>query len=267
MEVILHGGNMSKVTSDGQVIYKDIKPLSHTIHRLLKYIEERGFEKAPRFLDVDKNNREVLSFVAGNIHEDYPQSEDLSENINTVRNAARLLREYHDSTLGFELQENDCWFLEYTGELNKEVICHNDFAPYNVTFINNEPVGIIDFDTACPAPREWDIAYGAYRFVPLSGEVYDCKEKKYRKYNKDKDCTTRKILLREFLAAYGINVNILPYVILRLKSLVELFDIECTKGNEAFIKMKAEGHQDFYIGEIKFIEENSTDWLDLGDSY
>ena len=29
-------------------------------------------------------------------------------------------------------------------------------------------VGVIDFDTASPGPRVWDLAYTAYRFVPLT---------------------------------------------------------------------------------------------------
>jgi hypothetical protein len=30
-----------------------------------------------------------------------------------------------------------------------------------------EPVGLIDWDLAAPAPRAWDVAYALWRFVPL----------------------------------------------------------------------------------------------------
>jgi Ser/Thr protein kinase RdoA (MazF antagonist) len=42
-----------------------------------------------------------------------------------------------------------------------EVICHNDFAPHNVAFLDGATVGAIDFDMCSPGPRLWDLAYFA----------------------------------------------------------------------------------------------------------
>ena len=138
---------------------------------------------------------------------------------------------------------------------------------------------MIDFDTACPAPRIWDIAYAVYRFVPLSMEVYDPDTKKYRKYDRTLDCSERALLLRTFLESYASGIEdvrgvievevidaldvleVLQNVIMRLEALVKLFDEECSNGNVAFIKMKAEGHQQLYIDEIAFIKENMSDWI------
>ncbi|WP_290866248.1 phosphotransferase [Hamadaea sp.] len=50
-----------------------------------------------------------------------------------------------------------------------EVVCHSDAAPYNTVFRSGHPVALIDFDTAHPGPRVWDVAYAVYRFVPLGG--------------------------------------------------------------------------------------------------
>jgi prepilin-type processing-associated H-X9-DG protein len=52
-----------------------------------------------------------------------------------------------------------------------EVICHNDVAPYNMTFIDGHVAGLFDFDTAAPGPRIWDLAYLAYRLVPFTGDA------------------------------------------------------------------------------------------------
>ena len=48
------------------------------------------------------------------------------------------------------------------------MICHNDFAPYNLVFRDGVPVGAINFEAAAPGPRAWDLAYLAYRLVPLA---------------------------------------------------------------------------------------------------
>lgn len=258
------GGNVSDVFYDGNYIYRDLKPYSKTIHRLLKHLEDKGINFTPHFLRVDYENKmEVLTFVKGKTIENYPEIDNFDYKVRNIRLLATMLREYHDETLDFNYTDEDKWFLEYKGDLDKEVICHNDIAPYNVTFSNGEPVGIIDFDTACPAPRIWDIAYALYRFVPLSEQIYIPEKNIYRKYKKDIDSQERKILIKEFVYSYGYYEikDILKNVILRLESLVELFDVECERGNKAFIKMQNEGHQQFYIEEIKFIEENMNDWI------
>ena len=262
-KIALKKGNVSEVFSDGKVVYRDLMPQSKSIHRLLLHLEDKGIPFTPRFLGISENNMEKLSFVEGETIDDYPIQNEINKKITTVRLAAEMLRKFHDGTVDFIQNPDDIWFLEYKGELQKEVICHNDFAPYNVTFQDLKPVGLIDFDTACPAPRIWDVAYAAYRFVPLSEEVFDIDTRQYRSYSKSTDSLERKRLLHEYLDSYGMgNANeVLQILILRLQDLVKLFDDECQKGNKAFIKMKESGHQQFYIREIKFLKENMADWL------
>ncbi|MCL2322700.1 MAG: aminoglycoside phosphotransferase family protein [Oscillospiraceae bacterium] len=256
----LKGGNISSVSTNGSIVFKDAKSQSVTIQRLLKHLQQKGVNFCPKPLGFDDYGREMLSYVKGSTTLDYPQVSLITERIDIVKRAALMLRELHDATLDFIRSDDDIWFLRYDGDLPKEVICHNDFAPYNVTFEDDLPIGLIDFDTACPAPRVWDIAYAAYRFIPLSKSVYDCNLGKYRDYDEDKDCEERRILLNEFLQNYGFNGDIGKYLVQRLESLVRLFDEECTKGNKVFIKMREEGHQDFYLNEIEFIKKNFYRW-------
>ena len=49
-----------------------------------------------------------------------------------------------------------------------EVVCHNDFAPYNTVFRDRRLTGVIDWDMASPGPRVRDLSYLAYRLVPLT---------------------------------------------------------------------------------------------------
>lgn len=79
--------------------------------------------------------------------------------------AAAMLRAFHDATDGFDRSDR-VWALP--AREPAEVICHNDFAPYNLAFRDGLPVGAIDFEAASPGPRVWDLAYLAYRLVPLA---------------------------------------------------------------------------------------------------
>ena len=263
MEYELAGGNMSIVTTDGSIVFKESSPQSDTIKRLLNHLEDKGITFVPKAYGFDDKGRQMLSFMEGTTVDDYPFSSKLEDKITIVSKIANMTRVYHDGTLDFQVKKADNWFLRYNGVLEKEIIAHNDIAPYNVTFIGNSPSGIIDFDVACPAPRIWDIVYALYRFVPLSKEVYDVEIGNYREYDKSKDANERKTLINVFLDAYGMDLKnkIEATLIQRLSALVNLFDEQSEKGNEAFIKMKEDGHQAFYVKEIEFIKEHYQDWI------
>lgn len=51
-----------------------------------------------------------------------------------------LLRDFHHVSEKYleHLKGNELWMLPITDRI--EVICHGDFAPYNVTFIDNRPL-------------------------------------------------------------------------------------------------------------------------------
>ncbi|AQR95912.1 phosphotransferase [Clostridium saccharoperbutylacetonicum] len=151
----------------------------------------------------------------------------------------------------------------YKGALEKEVICHNDIAPYNMTFVNNMPYGLIDFDTCCPAPRIWDIVYALYRFVPFSKKIYDNEKQEYRNYDVDRDKEFRKKSVRVFFDAYGMECpdDLFVQMTARLQALADLIYNESQNGNSAFKKMLEEGHRDLYLAEIEFIKEHAKEWL------
>jgi Ser/Thr protein kinase RdoA (MazF antagonist) len=77
---------------------------------------------------------------------------------------AQALRQWHDATSQFDLV-GAVW--NFDAHEPGEVICHNDFAPYNCVFRDGRFAAAIDFDLCSPGPRLWDIAYTAYRYVPL----------------------------------------------------------------------------------------------------
>jgi hypothetical protein len=138
-------------------------PWTDTIHALLRHVRARGVHEVPEPLGRDEDGREVLSFVSGDVHH-YPLPAWMWDDAVLVA-AARLLRRYHDATVGFRPADPH-W--RVPAHEPAEVVCHNDFAPYNLVFRGRTLAGAIDFDTASPGPRAWDLAYLAYRLVPLT---------------------------------------------------------------------------------------------------
>jgi Ser/Thr protein kinase RdoA (MazF antagonist) len=115
----------------------------------------------PEPLGFDELGREILSFIPGDVPHEMP---GWAWSDVVLSDAARALRHWHDATVGFE-RAGAVWNLP--ARTPAEVICHNDFAPYNCVFRAGRFAGAIDFDVCSPGPRSWDIAYTAYRFVPL----------------------------------------------------------------------------------------------------
>jgi aminoglycoside phosphotransferase (APT) family kinase protein len=127
-------------------------------------VRARGVAEFPEPLGRDEAGREVLSFVAGEVPR-YPMPDWIWDDAVLVA-AAAFLRRYHDATVDFRPPADARWWMP--ARAPAEVVCHNDFAPYNLVFRGRTLAGAIDFDTASPGPRAWDLAYLAYRLVPLT---------------------------------------------------------------------------------------------------
>jgi hypothetical protein len=209
----LHGGNMNTVVRIGDVVVRSGGPWTPTIHRLLDHVRNRGVTWVPEPLGIDELGRERLSFRPGLVPS-YPLPRWVWAEAILV-DAARRLRQLHDATLDFQM-EAAIWRIPSHETI--EVICHNDFAPYNFVCNEGHIDGVIDFDVASPGPRIWDVAYLAYRLCPLAsaanrdatidGEPFPVVEQERR--------------LRRLIAAYG--AGFLPREVIQtaVSRLVEL---------------------------------------------
>ena len=160
----LEGGNMNEgVVRIGDTVRRGVSPWTPTIHRLLAHVRAQGVRWVPRVHGIDDEGREVLDYIPGEVRHDMARWQR-DESI--LADVARALRQWHDATTTFEVRPDDVWF--WPGREPREVICHNDFAPYNHVFRDHRFVGAIDYDICYPAPRLWDLAYTAYRYVPLT---------------------------------------------------------------------------------------------------
>ncbi|MGO6875424.1 phosphotransferase [Rhizobium ruizarguesonis] len=141
----------------GNTIRRPITADRSHVHDLLRCLEEQQFSGVPRFLGIDERNREILSFLDGNVPSDLDHFHD-----EQLSAAAALLRRFHDTTVSLVRTEASA----------DEVICHNDWGPPNAVFVDGLPTGIIDFDTISPGLRLWDLGYSAFTWLDLGNPDY-----------------------------------------------------------------------------------------------
>lgn len=163
-EIPLEGGDTTPVVRVGRTVRRRAGPWTPTIQALLAHVRSHGFAEAPEPLGLDAQGRESVGFLEGETVR-YPLPDWIWQD-EVLSRVAALLRRYHDSAATFVPPPDAVW--QWAAHEPFEVICHKDFAPYNIVFDAARPVGVIDFDTASPGPRLWDLAYTAYRFVPLT---------------------------------------------------------------------------------------------------
>ncbi len=257
-EELLTGGNVSSVYRSGNTVRRELKAESPKIHKLLNHLEKKGFNYAPKFLGVDEKGREVLSFIEGEAG-NYPLKSYMWST-DVLKVIAKILRHYHDAVSDFSY---DNWpAIDHTPK-PYEVLCHNDFAIYNIIFDHKKPVGIIDFDVAAPGPRLWDIAYTLYTCIPLS-RLYHTETGKAVYYDSSKDAARIKQRVHMFFEAYGVDgmqEDYLEMVVLRLEGLCDYMIRKASEGDKAFQNMIDEGHLEHYQIEIKFIREHGKEWM------
>ncbi|MBH0157322.1 phosphotransferase [Fictibacillus sp. 5RED26] len=257
-EELLTGGNISNVIRLGNTVRRDLKPNSAKIHKLLKHLENKEYKYAPQLLGIDEQGREKLSFIEGEAG-NYPLKEYMWSN-EVIKDIANMLRLYHDAVSDFPIEEG--WHpIDHTPQ-PYEVLCHNDFAIYNIIFDQERPAGIIDFDVAGPGPRLWDIAYTLYTCVPLSRFYLD-ETGTTVNYNRSQHAERMKARVQLFFEGYGeeVDPNYLEMVLLRLKGLCKTIDRKASEGDLAFQKMIDEGHLAHYLEDIDFIRKHRNDWI------
>ncbi|UJF35805.1 aminoglycoside phosphotransferase family protein [Paenibacillus hexagrammi] len=263
-EEVLKGGNVNHIVRVGNTVRRPIGYWSTNVHKLLQYLEEMGFEGAPRFLGIDDAGREMLTFMPGKVPgNDYPELEPYMWSDETLVSSARLLRRFHDVTTEFALNLENKWQLSYGEEAEHEVICHNDAALYNVVFQQEVPVALIDFDMSGPGPRIWDIAYFLYTSVPLAGFAPEPSSGKTMVYQYELHAEERRRRIRLVFEAYGMPMpeNLQPWIIERLTVLCNTLRDGAANGNPAFQKMVDEGHLAHYEREIRFVTEHFDEWV------
>ena len=156
-------GNMSEVVRHGDTVERGLGPWSAASHAVLTHLAGVGFRGAPRLLGI-VGDRELLTFVEGT-----SAPADLAGFLDDDHLVAvgSLVRELHSALASFT-PTPELVFPQMPGAPEGAgFVCHNDLAPWNTVFQHGQPHAFIDWDLVAPAPPEWDLAYAAWRFVPL----------------------------------------------------------------------------------------------------
>lgn len=180
-------------------------PWSTSVHLLLEHLESVGFAAAPRFLGIDDEGREVLSYVEGICGADGSNGPGFGAHVwamvvpeDGLMRFAGFLREYHNAVAGFAAPQDARWATG-TGPLGPgEIICHNDVGPWNVVWRDSTPICLIDWDYAAPAPPLDDVAFALWWSIPFASDD-DCLT--WRRFSTPPD---RRHRIEVFAAAYGL---------------------------------------------------------------
>jgi len=241
-EIPLPGGNTNAmVVRVGETVRRACGPWSPAVHALLVHLRERQFTGCPRFLGIDEQGREQLTYLPGEVGSmPYWYQGD-----KPLVATAHLLRAYHDATVDLATLLPAAWQYTYPDSQRHEVICHNDFAPYNLVCTAGQPYAIIDFDMAGPGPRLRDVAYAAYWLVPLSRNVGPPSLAA-------RDAAEGSRRLHAFCAAYGIPATpaLLEMVAEVLQHLVTWLETGAALLDPARTEMVRQGHLAHWKSEI-----------------
>jgi hypothetical protein len=169
MEQHLPGGFVTTVVRAGDTVRRRPSPNAAFVHDLLRFLEARGWDGAPRFFGVDKQGREVLSYLEGHVPwaAGAGQAAEVTSD-DSLAEVARLVRQLHDLTAGTPLADP------------AEVVCHNDLSPKNTVYRDTgnglRPIAFLDWDIAAPGARLHDLAHVRWQFLDLDPATTDLPE-------------------------------------------------------------------------------------------
>lgn len=160
-EDALGGGYVNTVVRVGNTVRRQVREPRAFVRQLLGVLEDARWAGAPRFLGVDEQGREILSWVEGHVPWSGVDEPPSVYDEGSVARVAQLARELHDLTAESPLAEG------------AEVVCHNDLSLKNTVYrqtvengiVTWRPVAFVDWDLAAPGLRLHDVAHIAWQWA------------------------------------------------------------------------------------------------------
>ncbi|WP_349957587.1 phosphotransferase [Rhizobium sp. ZPR3] len=235
----------------GDLIVRPAAAWTAGVHALLAVLHRHGFDAAPISAGYDEA-WERVTYLPGDTGDLDDRTDMRSEK--ALQSAASLLRRYHDCSALFAKSLEAGYRWQLPARPPCEIICHGDFAPYNVVLNNGEVTGIIDFEAAHPGSRCWDLAYAVYRWAPLSSSVAA------EGLERPADQIRR---ARIFVDAYGLpaaeRARLPDIIVERLEALLSFMEREAERGIERYRRNLQDGHDRIYREDIAYIRKWSAE--------
>lgn len=248
VESVLGGGRFAAPVRVGDRVLRRPGPNAGNVRALLLHFERVGLDLAPRFLGLAEDGRELLTFIPGSAQLP-PYGSELRSDA-TLVDVARSIRRLHDAAEHFVAPEP--WVpgrYEVVGPDAVDCIGHGDLAPWNLVFDGTRVRAVIDWDTAGPTSRAWDLAYAAYQFVPF----HPTTDLAAWGWDAEPDRAAR---LRLFAESYGLGVTpteLVDLAVIRLLAIAAHMEQEIRAGNPAFDVQRDEGHPAGYRAGAAFM--------------
>lgn len=247
--VPLSGGNTNAdVRRVGDTVRRTAGPWTASVHALLRHLAAVGFSAAPQPLGRDVRGREVLTFLQGEVV--YPDHQHLLAESSALVGVTRLIRRYHDAVASFVPPPGAIWQdIAADPAGTGEVICHNDFAPWNLV-ATGDGWAFIDWDLAAPGRRYWDLAWAFHTLVGMWPEVPD------------------DVVARRFVAActgYGIPKDdwdqIMGLIVQRTRWEADRITVGAQRGEAPFVALYRDGHATLWSSASDHVAERRSAWL------
>lgn len=148
-EIALFGGRSTQgVVRIDNTVRRPHKKESEFANSFLSFLQENGFEYSQRYLGQDESGRDIFEYIEGFVPDDIGNT-----TLDQLCEFMKIVRRFHDLSLRFTRKN--------------QVICHNDLSPCNTVFVDNMPVAIIDWDSACVGERWEDLTYILWLWINI----------------------------------------------------------------------------------------------------
>jgi hypothetical protein len=166
----LRGGNTTVVVRIGETVRRPVGRWTPAVHDVLHHLAAVGFPGSPRVLGVDDSHREVLEFVPGEVGT-LSSEEPLPAWFRTPASCwsiGRWIRDFQAAQAGLLVDPAKPWRRAGGTPLRPgQVIVHHDVSPYNTVRRRDDSLVVLDWDFARPGDPIEDLAWAAWRWVPL----------------------------------------------------------------------------------------------------
>lgn len=246
-EIVLRGGHRAAPVRVGSTVRRARTAYSASIDSLLTHLHAAGWASCPKPLGYDTDDRQMLSFVEGDAASGCPLPAHVWS-IDSLRGLGRLLRSLHDATCSF-VPAGDAAWQRFPGAPVGDVMCHNDLGPWNTVFRGLRPHALIDWDSAAPGTREWDLACAAWHWVPLWEDSRSVE-------HGFTDFDARPSRLRALCEAYGgqFDQTLIDVVIDRQHAWVRYLKESAAAGDAVSGSLLAAGSAEGVIADIAVVE-------------